>query len=93
MNDTQAGHASERNNSADFYYEQLTIYIRENVSAEFDPANDRLLDVLDSVGLLQLIMHIEHEFQIFMDPGSLSIEVFMDLGTLSAALKEYSAAA
>jgi acyl carrier protein len=93
MNDTQAGHASERNCSADFYYEQLTIYIRENVSAEFDPANDRLLDVLDSVGLLQLIMHIEHEFQIFMDPGSLSIEVFMDLGTLSAALKEYSAAA
>lgn len=93
MNDTQAGHASERNSSADFYYEQLTVYIRENVSAEFDPANDRLLDVLDSVGLLQLIMHIEHEFQIFLDPGSLSIEVFMDLGTLSAALKDYSAAA
>jgi acyl carrier protein len=93
MNDTQAGHMSEQSSSADFYYKQLTLYIRENVSAEFDPANDRLLDVLDSVGLLQLIMHIEHEFQIFMDPGSLSIEVFMDLGTLSAALKEYSAAA
>jgi acyl carrier protein len=92
MNDIQAGNSVD-NSSTDFYYEQLTAYIRENVSAEFDPANDRLLDVLDSVGLLQLIMHIEHEFQIFLDPGSLKLEVFMDLGTLSAALKEYSAAA
>ncbi|MEZ5458851.1 MAG: hypothetical protein R3E65_05950 [Steroidobacteraceae bacterium] len=79
--------------TADRYFEELTVYIRENVSAEFDPANDRLLDVLDSVGLLQLIMHIEHEFQIFLDPGSLSIEVFMDLNSLCAALREYSAAA
>lgn len=93
MKEMHAGNPAGHTDTADFYYEQLTAYIRDNVSAEFDPANDRLLDVLDSVGLLQLIMHIEHEFQIFLDPGSLSIEVFMDVGTLSAALKEHSAAA
>jgi acyl carrier protein len=89
----QAGNSAENHGTAGYFYAQLTTYVRENVSPEFDPANDRLLDILDSVGLLQLIMHIEHEFQIFLDPGSLSIEVFMDLESLSAALQEYAAAA
>ena len=89
----QADSSAENNGTANHFYEKLTAYVRENVSPEFDPANDRLLDVLDSVGLLQLIMHIEHEFQIFLDPGSLSIEVFMDLYSLCAALQEYAAAA
>jgi acyl carrier protein len=78
--------------TASFYYEQLSIYVHDSVSQEFDASTDRLIDVLDSVGLLQLIVHIEQEFQIYLDPASLSIEVFMDLKTLSLALTEYSAA-
>lgn len=82
----------DANNKADSYFEELTSYVRDNVAPEFDPAHDRLLDVLDSVGLLQLIMYIESEFQITLDPASLSIEVFLDINSLSAALREISTA-
>lgn len=89
----QTGDTGARFGSADFFFEQLTAYVRSNASPDFDPGNDRLLDVLDSVGLLQLIMFIEQEFQIVLDPASLSIEVFIDLRSLAAALQNYATAA
>ena len=89
----QANDSRDADRTASFFYEQLSAYVHETVSPEFDPSSDRLIDVLDSVGLLQLIVYIEQEFRIFLDPASLSIEVFMDLKTLSLALTEYSASA
>lgn len=83
---------SQNDGSTAFYFESLAAYIRENHNPEFDAANDRLIDLLDSVSLLQLILHIEEEFKIFLDPSSLSLEVFVDLSSLSAALQEHSAA-
>ncbi len=82
----------QNDGSAAFYFESLAAHIREHFNPDFDPTNDRLIDLLDSVSLLQLIVHIEEEFKIFLDPASLSIEVFVDLTSLSAALQEYSAA-
>jgi acyl carrier protein len=71
---------------ADHYYEALTQYLRSNVSPEFDPANDSLVDLLDSVGFLRLIVFIEEEFGIALDPVLLSLDTFADVGTVSTAL-------
>lgn len=76
---------------AAFYFEALDKHIRENVNPDFNAQEDRLIDFLDSVSLLQLIVHIEEEFQIFLDPAALSLEVFVDLTSLSAALQEHAA--
>ena len=79
------------NNSYGHYHQRLTAYVQQNVVAEFDPTNDKLIDVLDSVGLLQLIMHIESDFNIVLDPASLSIEVFLDIDSLAKALNDHTA--
>lgn len=90
--DTQGAGAQGDYGAETDFYGRLTHYVHENVSPEFDPANDRLIEVLDSVGLLQLIMHIEQEFQIFLDPDSLSLEVFLNIESLSGALRQYEIA-
>lgn len=74
--------------SADFYFQSLASYLRDNLTSEFDPSKDRLLDVLDSVGFLRLIIYIDEEFGITLDPVLLSLEVFADVGTLSSTLVE-----
>jgi acyl carrier protein len=74
------------------FFEQLTTYVHQNVSTNFDASHDKLIDVLDSVGLLQLIMFTEQDFQIVLDPASLSMEVFLDLKSLSEALRAHAEA-
>ena len=48
-------------------YERIVGYIRENMEPEFDPGEDALSQVLDSVSLLQLITFIDQDLGIPLD--------------------------
>jgi acyl carrier protein len=76
---------------AAYFFEALDQHIRETINPDFNAHEDRLIDFLDSVSLLQLIVHIEEAFQIYLDAASLSLEVFVDLTSLSNALQEHAA--
>lgn len=62
------GCSAETGDPYQYYEQRLTTYVRNSVVAEFDPAEDKLIDVLDSVGVLNLIMHIESDCNLVLDP-------------------------
>ena len=55
--------------------EALIKYIKEHVDDEFEPDQD-LLDIMDSVTLLQFMVHIEQSFGVTSDRSELMIENF-----------------
>lgn len=73
------------------YREKLIDYIRTNVDPEFDPDEQALTQVLDSVSLLQLITYIDQELGIPVDMSSLTLDMFASLDTLLEALEAYAA--
>ena len=54
-------------------YERIVGYIRENMEPEFDPGEDALSQVLDSVSLLQLISFIDQDLGIPLDLEGLTL--------------------
>jgi acyl carrier protein len=70
--------------------ERLVAYVRETVDREFDPDQQRLIEVLDSVSLLQLIMFIDQELGITLDLSSLGVEMFTTIDTVVQVLEETS---
>lgn len=66
--------------------EKLILYVRETVDPEFDPVQQPLMQVLDSVSLLQLIMWIDQELGISLDLSGLSVEMFATVDTVVEGL-------
>lgn len=67
--------------------EALIKYIREQVDEEFEPDQD-LLDIMDSVTLLQFMVHIEQSFGVTIDRSELMIENFESIDTVIEAFFE-----
>jgi acyl carrier protein len=70
--------------------ERLVAYIQEAVDPEFNPDHQRLMEILDSVSLLQFILFIDQELGIPLDLSSLGIEMFTTIDTVVQALEELS---
>jgi acyl carrier protein len=70
--------------------ERLVAYIQEAVDPEFNPDQQRLMEILDSVSLLQFIMFIDQELGITLDLSGLGIEMFTTVDTVVQALEELS---
>lgn len=64
--------------------EALIKYIREHVDDEFEPDQD-LLDIMDSVTLLQFMVHIEQSFGVTIDRSELMIENFESIDSVIEA--------
>ena len=64
--------------------EALIKYIKEHVDDEFEPDQD-LLDIMDSVTLLQFMMHIEQTFGVTIDRTELMIENFESIDSVIEA--------
>ncbi len=67
--------------------EAIIKYIREQVAEEFEPDQD-LLDIMDSVTLLQFMVHIEQNFGVTIDRSELMIENFESVDTVIEAFFE-----
>ncbi len=67
--------------------EALIKYIREHVDDEFEPDQD-LLDIMDSVTLLQFMVHVEQSFGVTIDRSELMIENFESIDTVIEAFFE-----
>ncbi len=72
--------------------DRLLAYLRERVNANFGP-QDRLLDFLDSVAILQLVLFIEQELGISLDMSQLDLEVFATLDSLADVVLSQASAA
>ena len=70
-------------------YERIVGYIRENMEPDFDPGEDALSQVLDSVSLLQLISFIDQDLGIPLDLEGLTIDRFASVETVVQMLSEY----
>lgn len=70
-------------------YERIVGYIRENMEPEFDPGEDALSQVLDSVSLLQLITFIDQDLGIPLDLEGLTLDRFASVETVVQMLSEY----
>lgn len=64
--------------------EALIKYIRDHVDDEFEPDQD-LLDIMDSVTLLQFMVHIEQSFGVTIDRSELMIENFESIDSVVEA--------
>lgn len=64
--------------------EALIKYIKEHVDDEFEPDQD-LLDIMDSVTLLQFMVHIEQAFGVTIDRSELMIENFESIDSVVEA--------
>ncbi len=70
-------------------YERIVDYIRENMEPEFDPGEDALSQVLDSVSLLQLITFIDQDLGIPLDLEGLTLDRFASVDSVVQMLSEY----
>jgi len=68
--------------------EKLVAYIRQDIDDEYDPDQDELIALMDSVSLLQLIMFIDQDLGIQLDMSSLSQENFANMDALLQLLEE-----
>jgi acyl carrier protein len=69
--------------------EALIKYIKEQVDDEFEPDQD-LLDIMDSVTLLQFMVHIEQTFGVTIDRSELMIENFESIDAVIEAFFDES---
>ena len=65
----------------------LIKYIQEHIDDEFEADQD-LLDIMDSVTLLQFMVHIEQSFGVTIDRSGLMIETFESIDTVIEAFFE-----
>lgn len=70
-------------------YDRIVGYIRDNMEPEFDPQEDALSQVLDSVSLLQLITFIDQDLGIPLDLEGLTIESFASVESVVQLLGQY----
>jgi acyl carrier protein len=70
--------------------DRLVVYVREAVDPEFNPEQQRLIEILDSVSLMQFILFIDQELGIPLDLSGLGIEMFTTIDTVVQALEELS---
>ncbi len=71
--------------------ERLVAYVRETIDPEFDPDRQQLMELLDSVSLLQFIMFIDQELGITLDMSALRVEMFTTIDTVVAGLEAHDA--
>ena len=69
--------------------EKLIKFMRENIDHEFDPDEDSLIDLMDSVSLLQLVVFIEQDLDIRLDMSMMGLESFANIDALLDTLDEY----
>lgn len=69
----------------------IITYIKEELSAE--PMEDIGLDedllgggIVDSLGMMKLVVFLEKEFHIKIDPGDMTVENFMTIQNITAYL-------
>jgi acyl carrier protein len=70
-------------------FDRIVHYIRENMEPEFDPGEDALSQVLDSVSLLQLITFIDQDLGIPLDLEGLTLDRFASVESVVQMLSEY----
>ena len=63
--------------------EKLVTYIRKNVDEEFEPDHS-LLDIMDSVSLLQFMIFVEQTLNITINQDDMTIEIFETVDTVIA---------
>jgi acyl carrier protein len=64
---------------------QLVEFVRAEAYPEFQP-DDELLPVLDSMGVIKLLMFVESGFGVILDIAALGMDAFRDIDTLLAAI-------
>lgn len=72
--------------------EMLVGFLRRTVDEEFDPDQDSLLDVMDSVTFLQLVVFIEQEMDIRLDMSMVGLESFASVDSLMDTITDQVAA-
>jgi acyl carrier protein len=60
----------------------LIDFVRKNVDEEFDPAQDSLLDIMDSVTFLQLVVFLDQELGVQLDMSMVGLESFANIDAL-----------
>ncbi len=63
--------------------EKLVTYLRKNVDEEFEPDHS-LLDIMDSVSLLQFMIFVEQTLNITINQDDMTIEIFETVDTVIA---------
>lgn len=67
--------------------DKLIAYVRENVDDEFEP-DQELLDIMDSVSLLQFMTFVEQTLGVTINQAHLTIEIFETIDTVIAFFEQ-----
>ena len=65
--------------------EKVTAFVRSEIDPSFE-AGGELLPVLDSVGLVKLLMFIESDLGVVVDVSTLDFDALANVDTLLAAI-------
>lgn len=68
--------------------DKVIVYVRENLDGQFDPEQQPLIQLMDSVSLMQMIMWIDQELKVSLDLSNLSLEMF---ATVESLIQELNA--
>jgi len=63
-------------------------FITESLDSQYDPENDVLTQVLDSVSLLQLVVFLDQELGVQLDMSNLTLDAFASIDSLMATIDE-----
>lgn len=66
--------------------EKIVSYVRTNIDPEFDADSDQLIQVLDSVSLLQLVAYMDQELGMELDLSVLTLDA---LATVDSILEAF----
>ena len=70
--------------------QRITDYIRASFDPAFNPESDELLELLDSIALVQLIAFISNEFDVSLDMSSLTMESFATVDTVMQVIEAHA---
>lgn len=70
--------------------EKLIDFMHENIDDEFDPDEDNLIDMMDSVSFMQLVVFIEQDLDVRLDMSMMGLESFANINALLETLNQHA---
>lgn len=70
--------------------EKLIDFMHENIDDEFDPDEDNLIDMMDSVSFMQLVVFIEQDLDVRLDMSMMGLESFANINALLETLDQHA---
>jgi acyl carrier protein len=64
--------------------------MHENIDDEFDPDEDNLIDMMDSVSFMQLVVFIEQDLDVRLDMSMMGLESFANINALLETLDQHA---